>query len=143
LLPFYCNYMNFLYTMCHNMLICTYKAEMTERPKRNISKPSRYLTTSSDEAPPKQRRIATTNNAANVQEDIQNIRRTLEEEPTYFYNNNNYYYNITEDSHTYTYIPSQTNILSDVAAPYQIQIFNHSVNKIHSFNHTQTMKHIH
>lgn len=78
---------------------------MSERPKRAISKPSRYVTTSSsDEAPPKQRRIAMV--PGEVYEDIQDIRRTLEEDSVLFNDNNN----ISPHSSSYTHIHQSENI---------------------------------
>lgn len=80
------------------------QAEMSERPKRVISKPSRYKTTSSDEAhPPKQARIGRRISATEIQEDVQHIKRIIAEDSTYLhYNDNN---SFTQDTHTYIQSP--------------------------------------
>lgn len=99
---------------------------MSARPKRVISKPSRYVTTSSDEVPPKQRRdegssetrrVSTIPRAGEIQEDIQNIRRALlevEQDHTILFNNNNNYSMQYPSSNTY--VQPQTKIQSHVAA---------------------------
>lgn len=92
---------------------------MSERPKRVISKPSRYVTTSSDDAPPKPKRVATTTSAVEVQEDIHDIRMTLEEEDSIYpnndnYNNNNNYFTHYTSSHTH--VQPETNIQSHISA---------------------------
>lgn len=75
----------------------------SQRPKRSISKPSRYMTTSSDEAPQRTKTARSiTEIQTNIQDDIHDIRRTIEDP---IYSNNS----LTQNN-SHTYISSHTNI---------------------------------
>lgn len=63
--------------------MCYHIFKFIDRPKRTITKPSRYLTTSSDEDPPPQKRSTeglATADCDLVTDDIEDIRRTLQDE---------------------------------------------------------------
>lgn len=71
---------------------------MADRPKRIISKPPRYLTTSSDEEP-KRRRTQTVDNTT-MEDDIEDIRHTLQD-----YEEDNNQNNNLSLSYSNTYVP--------------------------------------
>jgi len=86
-----------------------------ERPKRIITKPPRYITTSSDEAPNRRKGPSTNTARGEIQDDIDDIRKILNkdyDENSNNFNNNNNHNHITHtqhaSSHTYTHIDTQT-----------------------------------
>jgi len=88
-----------------------------ERPKRIITKPPRYITTSSDEAPNRRKGPSINTERGEIQDDIDDIRNILDkdydENSNEFNNNNNHNY-ITHtqhaSSHIYTHIDTHTNV---------------------------------
>lgn len=122
-----------------------------QRPKRVISKPSRFMTTSSDEAPPKLKRVATSTSAGekHVQDDIQDIRRTLEKDLVYFNNaDNNYSHNnknYSQFSSFDTYNQPQANIIQTHAEIHSNTNFQSSGQQdthINNETHTHTQSYI-
>lgn len=100
-----------------------------DRPKRQISKPSRlltcYLTTSSsDDAPKRQKALPTNAARGEIQDDIDDIRNILDKDHDKTFDNNDH---ITqhESSHIHKHI--DTNIPSHVIPPYSSQSFNTSM----------------
>lgn len=87
-----------------------------DRPKRMITKPSRYVTTSSDEASKRKKTVigaAIETTIGDIQDDIDDLRDVLHREDNYnenptFFNNNNNYTSPRSLSHT-SHVPSCTN----------------------------------
>lgn len=99
-----------------------------ERPKRVISKPPRYLTTSSDEAPKRKRVVALGDTTAEeMEEDINELRTTLKEDTAMDKNN--------------THIPSNKELLTQ--KQYLPQTHKHKALTQHIRTLTQHILHIH
>lgn len=75
-----------------------------DRPKRQISKPSRYLTTSSSDDAPKRQKAPPTNAArGEIQDDIDDIRNILDKDHDKTFDNNDHITQHESSTYTQTY----------------------------------------
>lgn len=82
--------------------------QMETRPKRNISKPLRYQTTSSDESPKRRRTTSQEGSIGDIDEDIDDLRRTTQTNME-INQTNSFTRSLTQNPTFRTCIPNQTN----------------------------------